>query len=153
MWYRGYSARCRKIVNISAAAYWMSPCRGADAALRILILKLPRNTGTQADSTVSASHVRNWSARRHRPKSRSLRDHVRDLVATPTVPLYADGVLVDEPAIHHLLHRWQHALQRALSGLPCCVHDVRFQNQVTIAHVVRRIDIVAGPRLPKRIYV
>ena len=116
------------------------PDRSADAALRPLVLELPRQARAPADAVVGADHVGHRRARLRRLEAVGLRHHVGDLIAAPAVALDADRVLIHEALIHHRLDRRQHALQRALAGIAGGVDDVRRQHQVAVADVVADVD-------------
>ena len=110
------------------------------------VLELARQASAPANAAVGAGHVRDHRARRRGFEAVRLRDHVGDLIAAPTVSLNADGLFVDEALVDHRLNRRQHALQRALARIADRVDDVRHEDQIAVADVVRRIDRSARAR-------
>src|SRR6185369_2892385 len=119
----------------------------------MLVLKLARQPGSPANPTVRAGHICYWRSGRCRFEPRSLSDHISDLVTAPTVSLYADRFLIHIALIDHRLDRRQHALKRALSGMPDRVDDVGFEHEITVARVEGRVDAVTGPRVNEAIQV
>src|SRR5438552_18191412 len=138
----------RRVLEV---AHRIFPKAAADARLRMLVLKLTRQSGAPANSAVGAGHVRDGGAGRGGFEAIGLRDHVGDLIAAPTVPLNSDRVLIHETLIDDGLNSRQHAFHGALSGIAGRVNDVRHENQVAVADIVGRIDRSAWPGITKRV--
>src|SRR5437763_16288463 len=117
----------------------------------MLVLKLTRQAGAPADTTVGAGHVRYGGAGRGGFEAIGLRDHVSDLIAAPTVSLDTDRVFVDETFVDHGLNSRQHALHCALSGVAGRVNDVRHEDEITVAYIVSRIDRSARAGITKSV--
>ncbi len=85
--------------------------------------------GAPADAVVRADHVghRRPPASAVSLKRLGLRDHIRGLVAAPTVALEADGLLIHHSAIHHRLMAGTSALESAFLARIAGVHDIRLE--------------------------
>src|SRR5205085_10709737 len=102
-----------------------------------------------ADAAVSAGHVHYGGAGLGGFEAIRLRDHVGDLVTTPTVSLDADVIFVNEAFVDNGLNGGQNALQRIATRIAGFVNDVRHENQVTVAEIVRRVDRSARAGIAK----
>src|SRR5438477_8707046 len=111
----------RRVLEV---AHWILPKAAADARLRMLVLKLTRQSGAPADAAVGAGHVRDSGAGGGGFEAIGLRDHVGDLIAAPTVSLDSDRVFIDEALIDDGLDSRQHAFHGALAGIAGRVNDV-----------------------------
>src|SRR5678809_71893 len=113
----------------------------------MLVLKLARQSCSPANAAVGAGHIRNRRAGRGSLESSRLRDHISDLITTPTVALNSDRLLIDKALVYNRLNRWQNTSECALTRMPDGVNDIRHQYQVAVACVVRGIDRMARPRV------
>src|SRR5262245_42976146 len=103
----------------------------------MLVLELPRKSGSPSNPTVCAGHIGDDGSRCRGLEAIGPRQHVSDLVSTPAVALDSDGALVNEAFVDHRLNGRQHAVQRALAGEPNGVDDIRLEDEVAVARIVR----------------
>src|SRR5438552_4556610 len=136
----------RRVFEIS---HWVFPKAAANARLRMLVLKLSRQTSTPTNSAVGAGHIRDRGSGFRGFETICLRNHVSDLIATPTVSLNADVRFVNKTFIDHGLNGGQHALQSTASRIAGRVNNVRHENQIAVTNVVSRIDRSARARIPE----
>src|SRR5438045_7633215 len=106
----------------------------------MLVLELPGNCRSPANAVLGAGHVGYRSTGGRGAEAVSLGDHVSDLVSAPTVPLNADGLLIDKSAGNDRVDGGQNTLQRALSRLADGVNNVRLQYEVSVAHIIAGND-------------
>src|SRR2546422_3855324 len=111
----------------------------------MLVLELARQARAPTNAAIGAGHVYDGRAGLRSFEAIGLRQHISDLITAPTVSLDSDRVLVDIAPVEHGLDCWQHAFQSALSRITGRVDNVRHENQVTIADVIRRVDRSARP--------
>src|SRR3954452_14201583 len=116
------------------------PKAATDTALRTLVLKLPRHSRPPANSIVSADHVGDRGNSLPCPEPAGSRYHVGDLIATPAMPLNADGLFVHKALIDHFLKGRQNTVKGTLAGIAHLVCDIRFQNEIAVADIDCRID-------------
>src|SRR5215475_9911459 len=128
-------------------AHRVFPEAAADSALRALVLELARQPGAPPDAAVGAGHIAHERPGRGGFESVGLRDHIRDLIAAPTVALNADLVLVDKALVDNRLNRGQHAFEGALARIVDGVNDIGHQDQIAIAGVKRGVDRMARTRI------
>src|SRR5579859_1505430 len=102
----------------------------------MFVLELPGNTWPPADAVVGAGHVRDRSSCGRCPETVGLSNHIGDLVATPTVPLNTDCLLIHKACGNHGIDGGEDTLQRTLAGLTDRINDVRLQNEIPVAHVI-----------------
>src|SRR5438045_6023940 len=110
----------------------------------MLVLKLPRQAGAPTNAAVSAGHIRNRGAGFGGFEPVRLRHHVGDLIAAPTVTLYADVVLIDKAPVDDGLHRRQDALQRVTAGIAGLVNNIGYEDQIPVTDVIGWVDRCAG---------
>src|ERR1039457_2233217 len=72
-------------MRLCVRSYWN--CRGTPEPQRMPV--------------VGADHVGHRRARGHRTEAIGLGHHVGDLIAAPTVPLYADGIFLHEALVDY----------------------------------------------------
>src|SRR5438094_6147656 len=127
----------RRVFEIS---HWVFPKAAANARLRMLVLKLSRQTTTPTNSAVGAGHIRDRGSGFRGFETICLRNHVSDLITTPTVSLNADVRLVNKTFIDHGLNGGQHALQSTASRIADRINDVRHEDQIAVTDIVSWID-------------
>src|SRR2546422_11309841 len=102
----------------------------------MLVLELARQACAPTNSAVSTGHVRDGGAGLRGFEAIGLRHHVRDLIATPTVSLNSDRILVHKALVDDGLDSRQHAMQSARSGIASRVNNVRHVIQITISDII-----------------
>ena len=116
------------------------PDGAADAALGFFVLKLAGTAAAPADAVVGGDHVGDRCAVFRGFEAVGLGDHVRDLIAAPTVTLDADVLLVDEAAGGDGVDAAEDAFECALAGVAGGVDDVGREDEVAVADVVGDVD-------------